>query len=74
MAKENVPDAKTKASWTGDNWDKVAHPNFTCKTCHSYVNYRCRRHAPQGQEGWPAVFPTDWCMDHKMSKQTMEGI
>uniref|UniRef100_A0A6M3JCX1 Uncharacterized protein n=1 Tax=viral metagenome TaxID=1070528 RepID=A0A6M3JCX1_9ZZZZ len=57
-----------------DNWDKVSNPNLACSTCHSYLNYRCRRHAPNGQEGWPAVFPTDYCMDHKMSKQTMAKI
>lgn len=60
--------------WTKDNWDKNAHPTQTCATCHSYINFRCRRHAPAGQEGWPAVFPTDFCMDHKMSKQTMGGL
>jgi hypothetical protein len=57
-----------------DNWDKDLHPNHSCATCHSYNNFRCRRHAPSGQEGWPAVFPTDWCQDHKMSKNQMLAI
>lgn len=26
---------------------------------------RCRRHAPK-LNGYPAVFDTDWCGDHKM--------
>lgn len=26
---------------------------------------RCRRHAPS-MNGYPAVFPTDWCGDHKL--------
>lgn len=55
-----------------DNWDEELHPEIVCcATCHSFCNYRCRRHAPSGQEGWPAVFPTDWCQDHKMSKIQM---
>lgn len=54
-----------------DNWDKATNNLQRCETCMYYVGYRCRRHAPKGQEGWPAVFPTDWCGDHKMSKGTM---
>jgi hypothetical protein len=54
-----------------DNWIKVPGSTFCCGTCDHYINYRCRRHAPKGQEGWPAVFPTDWCGDHKMNKATM---
>jgi hypothetical protein len=57
-----------------DNWIKVPGSTFCCGTCDHYINYRCRRHAPKGQEGWPAVFPTDWCGDHKMNKQTMNFI
>lgn len=26
---------------------------------------RCRRHAPT-MSGYPVVFPTDWCGDHKL--------
>lgn len=54
-----------------DNWDKATNNLQRCELCMHYAGYRCRRHAPKGQEGWPAVFPTDWCGDHKMSKQTM---
>ena len=29
---------------------------------------RCRRHAPDCQKGWPAVFAFDWCGDHKLDE------
>jgi hypothetical protein len=28
---------------------------------------RCRRHAPS-MNGYPVVFPTDWCGDHKLDE------
>jgi len=28
---------------------------------------RCRRHAPK-LKGWPVVFATDWCGDHKLDE------
>ena len=28
---------------------------------------RCRRYAPT-MNGWPAVFSTDWCGNHKMDE------
>lgn len=28
---------------------------------------RCRRHAP-AMDGYPVVFPTDWCGDHKLDE------
>jgi hypothetical protein len=28
---------------------------------------RCRRHAPT-MSGFPAVFPSDWCGDHKLDE------
>lgn len=28
---------------------------------------RCRRHAPS-MNGYPVVFPTDWCGDHKIDE------
>lgn len=54
-----------------DNWDKATNNMQRCELCMHYAGMRCRRHAPKGQEGWPAVYPTDWCGDHKMSKATM---
>lgn len=30
---------------------------------------RCRRHAPgHSGTGWPVVFLTDWCGDHKLGR------
>jgi hypothetical protein len=53
-----------------DNWANVN--TKACETCMYYVNTRCRRHAPnQVEPGYPAVFPSDWCGDHKISKETM---
>jgi len=31
---------------------------------------RCRRHAPT-MAGFPAVFPTDWCLDHKIDESKL---
>jgi len=28
---------------------------------------RCRRHAPT-MSGWPVMFQTDWCGDHKLDE------
>ena len=33
---------------------------------------RCRRRAPS-MSGYPAVFPTDWCGDHKLNEKTLEA-
>ena len=56
----------------GDLW---SHRNtgMICGTCMHYTNYRCRRHAPTMQ-GYPGVYPEDWCGDHKMAKEQMGGI
>jgi hypothetical protein len=71
--KVSVPGG-TRDDWKSDNWDKRVNSTLQCSTCHSYCNFRCRHNAPLGQAGWPAVYPTDWCMQHKISKQTMEEI
>ena len=52
-----------------DNW--AAMSTFCCETCMYYINFRCRRHSPVGQEGWSAVYNTDWCGDHKITKLKM---
>lgn len=31
---------------------------------------RCRRHAPT-MAGYPAVFPTDWCGDHRLDEDKL---
>lgn len=57
---------------------------MTCKTCMWYVKKetfnvasadnpvpevigRCRRHAPT-MSGYPVVYETDWCGDHKLDE------
>ena len=66
-----------------DPW-KNRSTGMQCRTCMSFVVKeapirelaeaettlylgRCRRHAPTMQ-GYPAVFPTDWCGDHKIDE------
>jgi len=41
-----------------------------CRTCMWYVNMRCRKHAPT-LNGYPMVYPEDWCGDHRMTKEQM---
>jgi len=38
-----------------------------------YNNFRCRKHAPT-LNGWPAIFPDDWCGDHKLNKVEMQRL
>ena len=58
------------------NKDPWAHRNegMKCTTCMWYVPKgpvthlgRCRRHAPS-MSGYPVVFSTDWCGDHKLDE------
>lgn len=54
-----------------DNW-KHRSLSMRCKTCMSYVPKsgdmgRCRRHAPT-LAGWPVVYDSDWCNDHKIDE------
>jgi len=58
--------------------DPWAHRSagMKCKTCmwhvvkeanpNSHIG-RCRRHAPS-MSGYPVVFVTDWCGDHKLDE------
>jgi hypothetical protein len=52
-----------------------------CHTCMWYVTKvdtlnviqevgRCRRHAPT-MSGYPVVYPTDWCGDHKLDQEKL---
>jgi hypothetical protein len=54
-----------------DPW-KHRSEGMKCKTCMFVCNMRCRRHAPTMQ-GYPAVYPDDWCGDHKLDKSFMGG-
>lgn len=56
-----------------DNW--ADQSTFKCATCMYFVMKaeigvmstigRCRRHAPT-MSGFPVVYESDWCGDHKM--------
>lgn len=65
---------------TPDKPDPWAHrtAGMRCRTCMWFVPKgdhpagqpaigRCRRHAPT-MSGYPAVFPDDWCGDHKLDE------
>ena len=64
-----------------DPW-KHRSAGMTCKTCMWFVPKqpyqgeteshlgRCRRHAPT-MSGYPVVFPTDWCGDHKLNEEAI---
>ena len=56
---------------------------MSCSTCMWYVVKsksedsentapigRCRRHAPT-MNGYPVVFETDWCGDHKLNENAL---
>lgn len=53
-----------------DNWEHRS-TNMICDTCMYFNNYRCRRNAPT-MAGWPAVYKTDWCGNHKIDKNEMK--
>jgi hypothetical protein len=49
--------------------------HMRCRNCMWYAEKvpsfgRCRRHAPT-MSGYPAVYSTDWCGDHKMNEETL---
>lgn len=58
-----------------DNW-RHRSATMRCQTCIYYVPKghvdstlgRCRRRAPT-LDGWPAVYETDWCGDHKLDAE-----
>ena len=64
-----------------DNW-KNRSASMCCETCMHFVPKtfegnpttigRCRKHCPVVQEGWPVVFTTDWCGDHKLNEATCQ--
>lgn len=58
-----------------DNWEHRS-ANMRCGTCMHFSPKagdlgRCRKHAPT-LDGWPAVFKTDWCGDHKLDEEKLE--
>ena len=57
--------------------DQWIHKSQTmrCITCMYYVPKshnigRCRCHAPS-LSGWPAMFPNNWCGDHKLDAEKL---
>ena len=62
---------------TEDKWIHRA-ANMLCQSCMFYVPKksstagsmklgRCRRRCPT-MNGWPVMYPTDWCGDHKLNE------
>jgi len=58
-----------------DNWEHRSQ-KMRCATCIYYVKKkgtdateigRCRRRAPT-LNGWPVMFVSDWCGDHKLDE------
>lgn len=54
-----------------DNWVHRS-TKMKCKTCMAFVLKkkhigRCRQHAPT-MKGYPVVYDTDWCLDHKIDE------
>lgn len=58
--------------------------NMQCQTCQWYVEKvpldnnrtytiigRCRKNAPIVGEGYPAVFPNDWCGAYKIDENSI---
>jgi len=63
-----------------DNW-KHKSDNMICKTCMYYMKKhicletsievgRCKRNAPSNI-GFPVVFPSDWCGEHKIDHEKL---
>lgn len=66
-----------------DPW-KHRSEGMKCKTCMWNVAKmgdagrpallgRCRKHAPT-MNGYPAVFPDDWCGDHKLDENKLQPV
>lgn len=58
-----------------DNW-KHRSENMSCKCCMWYAPKgesglgRCRRRCPT-MSGYPDVYETDWCGDHKLDEASV---
>lgn len=75
--KDSEPNTKkNEVSGGHDPW-KHRSTGMKCDTCMWFVGKvplcgpmilgRCRRHAPT-MNGYPAVFVSDWCGDHKLDE------
>lgn len=76
---ENVKNA-VQAVEERDPW-KHRTEGMKCRTCMWFAHKvsveqdrkpigRCRRHAPM-MNGYPVVFATDWCGDHKLNENAV---
>ena len=71
-----APPLRFKHRLSADPWEHRGE-HMRCVTCMWYCPKqsdrpqpligRCRRRAPT-MNGYPAVFPTDWCGDHKVDE------
>ncbi len=62
-----------------DPW-KYRSKGMRCESCMWFVSKvsdsgdvklgRCRKHAPT-MNGYPSVFPIDWCGDHKLDENKL---
>ena len=76
MEKTDYEGDKPKPVIYKDNW-KHRSAGMKCCTCMWFVPKtdetimkaigRCRKHAPT-MDGFPAVYTTDWCGDHKIDE------
>ena len=66
-----------------DNWKHRSH-EMKCRTCMHFapktpaegdiiVIGRCRRRAPT-LDGWPVMYLTDWCGDHKLDETRVAPV
>lgn len=62
-----------------DNWEHRSK-GMKCETCMWFLLKgdslslgRCRRRAPT-LDGWPAVFMSDWCGDHKLDETKVVDV
>ena len=66
-----------RTAQTDDPWEHRSE-GMRCRTCMWYVAKkgggreigRCRRHSPT-MSGYPAVYPGDWCGDHKVNEAAL---
>lgn len=73
-------DDDARARTQDDNW-KHRSEGMRCASCMWYVEKenghhgfgRCRRRAPT-MNGFPAVFATDWCGDHKLDENKLPEV
>lgn len=76
MASPDAEQCNTQPA-TVDKWIHRS-ANMSCDRCMYYVPKansgpprpelgRCRRRAPT-MNGWPVMFPGDWCGDHKLDE------